>query len=157
MAVALAAVLTIVATAQARTIEFSGYQWEVRPSEDSGGPGPNHWDENNVSVDSNGYLHMKLTQRNGEWYCSEVYLPQALGFGLYQFSVIGRVDTLDPNVVLGLFNYPTPDIGPDGTNEIDIEFAHWGDPSSPIDNYTVFPAEVGINPTTRTFRSSSAA
>ncbi|MEP6686047.1 MAG: hypothetical protein ABJB22_04650, partial [Verrucomicrobiota bacterium] len=149
--VALAALLTVVATAAARTIEFSGYQWEVRPSEDSGGPGPNHWDENNVSLDSHGYLHLKLTERNGEWYCSETYTQQALGFGLYQFSVVGRVDALDPNVVLGLFNYPTPDIGPDGTNEIDIEFAHWGDPRSPIDNYTVFPAEEGINPTSRSF------
>ncbi|HEY8671014.1 MAG TPA: hypothetical protein VIL63_09255, partial [Terriglobales bacterium] len=90
---------------------------------------------------------MKLTQRNGKWYCSEVYLPQSLGFGLYQFSVVGRVDALDPNVVLGLFNY----LGPDGANEIDIEFAHWGDPASPIDNYTVYPAELGINPTSRSF------
>src|SRR6267143_3612108 len=98
---ALAGLLAIPTKLHARTIEFSGYQWEVRPSGD-GGPGPNHWDENNVSLDSHGYLHMKLTERDGEWYCSEVYLPQKLGFGLYQFSVIGRVDTLDPNVVLGL-------------------------------------------------------
>ena len=144
---AFATLLAIAATALGRTVEFSGYQWEVRPTEQSGGPGPNHWDENNVSVDSKGYLHMKLTQRNNQWYCSEVYLPQALGFGLYQFSVIGRVDALDPNVVLGLFNY----LGPDGSNEIDIEFAHWGDPVSLIDNYTVYPAESGTEPTTRSF------
>ena len=88
---ALAGLLAIPATVHARTIEFSGYQWEVRPS-GIGGPGPNNWDENNVSVDSHGYLHLKLNQRDGEWYCSEVYLPQAFGFGFYQFSVIGRVD-----------------------------------------------------------------
>ena len=35
--------------------------------------------------------------------------------------------------------------------EIDIEFAHWGDPLSPIDNYTVYPAQVGTRPTTRSF------
>ena len=52
--------------------------------------------------------------------------PKCLGFGRYQFQVIGRIDQLDPNVVLGLFKYPTPDVGPDGTNEIDIEFAQWG-------------------------------
>lgn len=147
---ALAALLICVSQIQARTIEFSGYQWDVRPTGD-GGPGPNHWDENNVSVDPNGYLHLALTQRDGQWYCAEVNTQVKLGFGLYKFSVIGRVDTLDPNVVLGLFNYPTPDIGPDGTNEIDIEFAHWGDALSPIDNFTVFPAIAGINPTTRNF------
>ena len=143
---ALAGLLAIPATVHARTIEFSGYQWEVRPS-GIGGPGPNNWDENNISVDSHGYLHLKLNQRDGEWYCSEVYLPQVFGFGFYQFSVIGRVDALDPNVVLGLFNY----LGPDGANEIDIEFAHWGDPLSPIDNYTVYPAQVGTRPATRSF------
>ena len=63
-----------------------------------------------------------------------------LGFGRYQFWTVGRVDRLDPNVVLGLFNYPTPDVGPDGTNEIDIEFAKWGKPEAPMGNYTVCPA-----------------
>ncbi len=144
---ALAALFITVEVGQARTIEFSGYQWEVRPTEQSGGPGPNHWDENNVSIDRNGYLHLKLTQRGGEWYCSEVYTQQALGFGLYQFSIIGRVDLLDPNIVVGLFNYPEPEIGPDGTNEVDIEFARWGDPHNPIGNYTVFPAREGVLPT----------
>lgn len=150
-AAALLILLSSVAPIKARTIEFSGYQWDVRPTEQNGGPGPNHWDENNVSVDSSGYLHLKLTPRDGKWYCSEVNTQQALGFGLYQFSVIGRIDRLDPNIVFGLFNYPTPDIGPDGTNEIDIEFAHWGDPATPIDNFTVFPAEVGVRPTSVSF------
>jgi hypothetical protein len=42
-------------------------------------------------------------------------------------------------VVLGLFNYPTSDVGPDATHEIDIEFARWGNASAPIGNYTVWP------------------
>jgi hypothetical protein len=151
IAAALVALTTVASTAPARTIEFSGYQWEVRPTEQSGGPGPNHWDENNISVDSNGFLHLKLTQRDGQWYCSEVNTQQALGFGLYQFSIIGRVDLLDPNVVLGLFNYPEPEVGPDGTNEIDIEFAHWGVPTNPIDNFTIFPAQEGVRPTSVSF------
>ncbi|MDQ3198494.1 MAG: glycoside hydrolase family 16 protein [Verrucomicrobiota bacterium] len=143
--------LTVIAGADARTITFSGYEWEVRPTADSGGPGPNHWDEDNVSIDSQGFLHLKLTQRDGEWYCSEVSTLEALGFGLYQFSIVGRVDLFDPNIVLGLFNYPEPDIGPDGTNEIDIEFARWGVASNPIDNFTIFPAKEGLRPTSVSF------
>ncbi len=145
------ATVALIAVTEARTINFSGYQWEVRPTEQSGGPGPNHWDENNVSVDSQGYLHLKLTQRDGEWYCSEVTNLQDLGFGLYQFSILGRVDLFDPNIVLGLFNYPDPDVGPDGTNEIDIEFARWGVASNPIDNFTIFPAKEGVRPTSVSF------
>ena len=68
----------------------------------------------------------------------EVLTKDRSGFGRYQFWVVGRVDRLDPNVVFGLFNYPTPDIGPDGTNEIDIEFAKWGKPEAPMGNYTVW-------------------
>lgn len=143
MAFCIWAMLVMSTTAEGRTIEFSGYQWDVRPSEESGGPGPNSWDENNVSVDSQGFLHLKLTERNGKWYCSELSTQEALGFGRYQFSVLGRVDLLDPNLVLGLFNYPEPNVGVDGTNEIDIEFAQWGEPGNPILNYTIFPAKRG--------------
>jgi hypothetical protein len=120
-----AILLAACAFSQAKTIRFSGYDWIVRPS-GTGGPGPNQWDENNVWVDGSGYLHLKLSQRAGRWYCSEVYTKDRLAFGSYQFWVIGHVDKLDQNVVFGLFSYPTPDVGPDGTNELDIEFAKWG-------------------------------
>ncbi len=143
--------LAAVGSLGAKTFQFSGYQWEIRPSEDNGGPGPNHWDENNAFLDARGYLHLKLTKRGGEWYCSEVYTQEALGFGLYEFSIVGRVDTLDRNLVFGLFNYPEADVGPDGTNEIDIEFSHWGVPTNPIDGYTVFPAVEGVRPAERSY------
>ena len=136
-------------SAYAKTIKFSGYDWEIRPSEKNGGPGPNRWEENNVSVDPSGYLHLKLTARGGRWYCAEVYTQKAMGFGLYEFQIEGRVDRLDPNVVFGLFNYPQPEVGPDGTNEIDIEFARWGDPSATVGNYTVWPARAALRQTTR--------
>jgi hypothetical protein len=66
------------------------------------------------------------------------------GFGRYEFWVSGPNDKLDPNVVFGLFSYPTADIGADGTNEIDIEFARWGNPQTPIGNYTVWPVRRGL-------------
>jgi hypothetical protein len=55
-----------------------------------------------------------------------VFLDQRFGFGRYEFRLLGRPDQFDDNVVLGLFNYTVPEVGPDGTNEIDIEFATWG-------------------------------
>jgi hypothetical protein len=125
--------------ARAGTIDFSGYSWVVRPS-GKGGPGPNNWEPENVFVDANGYLHLKLTKRNNAWFCSEVYTQKRLGMGRYEFWLAGPVDKLDKNVVVGLFNYPTPDVGLDGTHEIDIEFARWGNSSAPIGNYTVWPA-----------------
>lgn len=133
-----------------RIIQFSGYEWTVRDSSLSG-PGPNLWSGRNVWVDENGDLHLLITHDEDGWHCAEVTLTQSLSFGRYQFQVIGPIDHLDPNVVLGLFNYPPEEVRPDGTNEIDIEFAHWGDPANPIGNYTVWPSQTGLEPTGSSF------
>lgn len=129
----------------ARVIRFSGYEWEVRPGAD-GGPGPNHWDPSSVRVDSQGRLHLKITHSGGQWHCAEVTSLHSFGFGRYQFQVTGVLDRLDRNVVLGLFNYPPPGAGPDGTNEIDIEYSRWGNPSSLPASETIYPAHEGIKP-----------
>ncbi|KTC84978.1 glycoside hydrolase family 16 protein [Legionella brunensis] len=131
----------------AKTIKFSNLTWETR--EGFGGAGANNWASKNVWVDPNGWLHLKVTHVNGKWYCAEIFTTTKLGFGQYWFYTIGRVDNLDPNVVLGLFNYPTTDVGPDGTNEIDIEFSKWAS-TNPTDSnisYTVWPAILTPNKT----------
>ena len=103
-----------------KMLRFSGYEWRVRGA---GRGGPNEWDDANASVDDHGCLHLKITRRCGHWRCAEIFLERNLGFGRYQWEIEGRVDRFDPQVVLGLFNYTRPEVGPDGTNEIDIEFA----------------------------------
>jgi hypothetical protein len=135
----LAAFLAFSGIAGAATLQFSGYTWEVRSGD--GGPGPCHWSESNAWVDDAGQLHLKLSKDSGTWSCAEVSLAEThrLGFGVYQFEVIGAIDTLDRNVVLGMFNYPPPDVGPDSTNEIDVEIARWGNPSYPNLNFTAWP------------------
>lgn len=138
-AVVLAA-LSVNRSTRAQTLQFSGYTWQTRSARNQG-PGPNDWDAANAFVDKRGWLHLKITQtKAGKWCCAEVFLPKPLGFGRYEFEVMGRPDLFDPNIVLGLFNYPSPDVGPDGTNEIDIEFARWGNPKWDNGNYTVYPA-----------------
>lgn len=138
--------MTMIAHAEdttSRTIHFSGYDWEVREKETSG-PGPNHWDPKNVWLDKAGNLHLKITKVNGEWYCAEVISKVKFGFGKYEFQTVGRVDKLDRNIVLGLFDYPVPGEDPDATNEIDIEFARWGNDKWPNGNFTVYPATGAI-------------
>jgi hypothetical protein len=145
------AVLTAAGSAcAAETISFSGYTWIIRSS-GHGNPGPNYWQPNNVSVDTNGYMHLWLTQRDGKWRCAQLHTQERLGFGRYEFWLAGPVDKLDKNVVLGLFNYPTSDVGPDGTHEIDIEFAQWGNPSAPMGNYTVWPATNSVMRESKSF------
>ena len=148
LAMVLAAWVAVV-PAHARTVAFSGYTWDVRSG--TGGPGPNQWNASNAWVDAAGALHLKVGKRSGVWTCAEVTLDQRLGFGTYEFKITGAIDQLDRNVVLGLFDYPTPDVGPDGTNEIDVEFSRWGNAGNPIGNYTVWPLVAGLEPAERTF------
>lgn len=129
------ATLTLCSVIEAKAIWFSGYTWNVR--NDRGGPGPNNWNSQNAFVDSSGHLHLKIAKVNGQWACSEVWLNKSLGFGTYQFQLIGRPDQFDRNVVLGLFNYA----GTDGTNEIDIEDGQFGHANVNRGNFTVYPAK----------------
>ncbi len=122
-----------------KSLTFSGYEWTVKNAPLMG-PGPNAWDENNVWLDDAGRLHLKISQRDGKWQCAELYSKQRFGFGRYQWQIVGRTDQFDPQIVLGLFPYTRPEIGPDGTNEIDIEFARWGKAETPMGNFSVWPA-----------------
>lgn len=124
------------------TIEFSGIQWNVR-SGISSAPGPNNWSPNNVWVDESGKLHLQITYNAtaAKWECAEISTIQKLGFGSYEWTVEGKIDQLNQDVVLGLFNYLSASRG--GTKnagEIDIEFSKWGIPTlSKPGSFTVWP------------------
>jgi hypothetical protein len=128
-----ASVLATLSQAQT-TIKWQGYTWFVR-SAGLEGPGPNKWDPANVFVDAKGFLHLKIANANGQWTCAEIWTNQDLGFGTYQCQVEGPLDRLDPNIVFSMFSYA----GPDGTKEIDIEFAKWGHPAEKNGWWTVWP------------------
>jgi len=66
-----------------RTIIFSGYKWKVKSSESKAGPGPNYFSdkEEDVWVDNEGKLHLKITKKDGKWYCTEVISDSSFGYG----------------------------------------------------------------------------
>ncbi len=132
-------------------ITFSGYKWVVANSPNKRtAPGNNYWSDSSVWVDGKGYLHLRLTKdpETNKWYCAQISSEKKFGNGLYQFWVEGRVDQLDKNVVFGLFNYA----GIDYYDEMDIEFARWGDANNTNLHYSVYPAE---NTTTPIWGSST--
>lgn len=122
-------------------VDWAGVHWFIRNG--GGGPGPNTWDPRNVWVDDEQTLHLKVAHRDGVWSCAELTSSTSFSFGRFQWWVEGPIDRLDPNVVLGLFTYPTSQVGSDGTNEIDIEMARWGNAGAPPLNYNVWPATLG--------------
>lgn len=147
-ALALSLLLLVAATAPAAaggkpgypdTVRWGGATWQVKTSRSAVGPGPNVFDKANVSVDTSGYLHLKI-QKNpaGTWTTAEIIGPTSFGYGSYTFTVGSRADNLDPNVVLGLFTWS--DKAPYAHREIDIEFARWGNAADPSNaQYVVQP------------------
>jgi len=140
-AAVLAAGLGNMRDARAATISWKGHTWQLT----SGGmAGVCQGDPQNVSVDANGYLHLRITNSGGTWTAAELFTTDRLGFGTYQWQVDGPIDSYDKNVVLGFFPYgPAAGIGADGTNEIDIEYARWGQANGPNGDWTDYPASGG--------------
>ena len=138
--IAAAILSTIVAWGQyARTITFSGYDWSVKVSTGRVGPGPNYFSDgtNNVWVDPQGRLHLKITNAKGKWYCAEVVSKPSFGYGTYRWYLDTPVDNLDPNVVLGVFTWS--DLPDYNHREIDIEFSRWGSVNNQNAQYVVQP------------------
>lgn len=126
-------------TPAANTLHWMGFSWIPT---NSGMAGVAKGDPANVSIDSNGYLHLRIVNRNGTYTAAEVFTTELLGFGTYQWQIEGAVDKMDPSTVLGLFNYGAKArIGVDAENEIDIEFSQWGNTCHGCNaDFTFYPA-----------------
>ena len=122
-----------------RTIEFSGYEWKVKSSSGRVGPGPNYFSDSkdNIEVDAQGRLHLRITQRDGRWYCAEVISARSFGYGTYRFSVDTNFDNMDPRVVLGLFTWS--DAPAYCHREIDVEISQWGNKDNKNGQFVVQP------------------
>lgn len=104
-----------------RHVEFAGYEWEVKESCGCAlEPGPCRFtdDAEHLWVDADGELHLTIKYRDPYFYCTEVVLPEHLGYGQYRWDLASDVSDLDPNVVFAGFVYRY------FTNaEFDIEFS----------------------------------
>lgn len=115
------------ASARTTALSWQGYDWVPRSA--PGGPGaPRQWSASNVSVDSAGRLHLKVTRdKSGRYTQAELdSVRNGWGYGTYRWQVDTDVSGLAPEYVVGLFTY-----GRDaayGHREIDIEASGWGAP-----------------------------
>jgi len=129
----------------ARHFNFSDYGWSVKTSLGLAGPGPNYFSDstNNVWVDTQGFLHLAICYASNAWQCSEIMSDRRFGYGQYRFAVQTAVNTLDPNVVVGLFTYSYDAAYND--REIDIELSRRDDEfgGSDVADYAVAPYGAG--------------
>ena len=123
-----------------RWLSFSGYDWWVKTSAGLVGPGPNYFSDStdNVWLDGQGQLHLRITNRSNQWQCAEIVSARTFGYGSYRFQLASPADNIDPNAVLGLFTWSDDPAYAD--REIDIECSRWGN-AADINNaqYVVQP------------------
>lgn len=112
------------------TINWKQRTWNV--SERVGGPNGNTFKANNVSIDANGNLVLKITKQGGIWTAAEVFLPQSLGYGTYRYVLASPIK-YEKNTVAAGFTYA------DDSNELDIEFSYWGGTTTNV-GFTVQPS-----------------
>ncbi|MBP6963773.1 MAG: glycoside hydrolase family 16 protein [Armatimonadetes bacterium] len=126
---------------------WSGFDWIVKANEAvEVGPGPNFFSSNpaNVWVDEQDRLHLRITYRDGSWYCSEIALDSRPGYGTYRFCFDSAVHALDPNVIFGLFPWSDSCSDPDH-REMDFEFSRWGDPAGLNAQFVIQPYDAPGN------------
>ena len=126
-------------SAHAQTVNWSGRSWKLTSGHMAGVATGN---PANLTIDADGYLHLRIVQQNGKWTAAELFTTEEMGFGTYQWIVEGGVYAMDPTTVLGLFTYgPTHHIGADAEDEIDIEFSQWNKTCHGCNaDFTVYPA-----------------
>lgn len=126
---ALASTLVTRVDPATRAFHWSGFDWRVKKSTSPVGPGPNYFSDstNNVSIDAQGRLHLRITHEGSIWRCAEIVMQRTLGYGTYAFHLASPVDALDPNVVLGLFTWS--DQSAFNHREIDFEGGRWSYPA----------------------------
>ncbi len=124
----------------AHPLSFAGYEWQIKHRAERAGPGNNFFSASpeNVWVDTQGQLHLKITYRHGQWHCAEIISQKSFGYGTYQFNVAPLATPLDKQVVIGLFlwNSYAKQLQ---NHEVDIEFSRWGQEQNLNAQYVVHP------------------
>lgn len=101
-------------------------------------PGPNHWTKDNVWLDAQGALNLRVDDRGSAMVISK----DQLRFGKYTWVVEGPLNEMHPGITFCMFQYPSHQAP--GTHEIDIEISQWDHPEQTQRlGYTVWPLVTG--------------
>lgn len=117
-------------------VRFSGIEWTITNS--TGSAEGKQFLPRNVWCDSGGSLHLSIAKSGKKWTGAEVVTTKEYGFGKYQVQIIGRLDRLDRNVVLGI----SPQKGPEGSRELGVEFSRSNNTTTP-GSYVLWPDSSG--------------
>jgi hypothetical protein len=94
-------------------------------------------------VDADGFLHLRITRRAGQWTSAEVRMTRSLGYGAYAFRV-QDTSRLDPAATFSMFTFD--DLGAEQNHrEVGVEISRWGDPANKNAQFLIQPYYVAAN------------
>jgi hypothetical protein len=126
-------------------VRFSGWIWDVKSGSQIQGPGPNYFSDEpeDIFIDGQGYLHMRIAEHDGRWYSTEIVSRDTVGYGEYTWVISGNFEDIPNNTVLGLFTWNTESFMEEGNSEVDIELAKWADDDNQSLHFSVQPVNFG--------------
>lgn len=127
-------IFTVPIVFAADELTFAGYGWITRNG--NGQPGPNNFSSSRVRVENDSLIMSMSKDKVVGWLCSEIISTSYFHFGEFIFE-LEALPTFDKKLVFGIFTFPDKS-DEDGTNEIDIEFSHWGSLAIPRGNFGLF-------------------
>ena len=126
-----------------KILHFSGYDWAVSSSADYRGGELSDYEPSNAWVDDHGYLHLSMSEGQGQWHCAGIRLTRSLGYGTYRF-VIEDTAHLPISAVLAMFTRDDRQ-NPEDAAEMNIELSRWGKQTNRNADYVVQPYYVPEN------------
>ena len=118
-------------------LRFSGYDWRVKTSRGSVGPGPNIFGAGAATVDARGRLHLRVYDESNRWICGEVISRRRFGYGEYRL-VVTETAGLDVSTVLGFFTWDSS-AREKFFREADVEISRWGEEDAPPAQFVLQP------------------
>jgi hypothetical protein len=127
----------------AKTLRFSGFDWQVRTFDGDYGGRTSEYSSDNVFLDETGALHMRFTKNAGGWVCSEMHSVRSLGYGDYRLEA-QDLGHLEPAVMFSIFTLLAQPADGD-RREMDIHITRRGEPSNKNGEFVVAPYFVPAN------------
>jgi hypothetical protein len=126
------------ATLPAVPLHFSGYDWDVYqvPRDLFGLMHANS--ASNATIDSHGFLRLRLCREGSEWVGADMKLDRSLGYGSYFFAV-RDMPRFEPDTVFGVTTYDPLDAG-QNHREVDINIGQFGNPRAKNAQFVIHPA-----------------
>jgi hypothetical protein len=117
-------------------ISFSGYEWTVLGWSNERLGSHHEYSPKNVSLDGNGYLHLRISGSPAQWTCSQLGLTRSLGYGTYKFTVQNAAH-FEPAAVLSMYTWA--ELPEQNHREMNVNLTRWGDGANRSAEFVVQP------------------